>query len=112
MDNMSVASKAWELFSQRYSEGSIWDAIKLLEEDLSGDKSSEIAGFLTEASDSLYDLNFADNSINGTHVIEIVKQDDEWTPVFEDGLIPFIFDCAGIPVSEENLAMLNNIVEQ
>ena len=97
MNNITVASEAWKIFSKRYTDGNVLDAIKQAKDDLLSDKSTMISGFITEASNDLYEHDRIHSMVAGIHMIDVIKTDDGWKPSFQDGVDTFIFDCAGIP---------------
>lgn len=111
MNNSNVASVAWNMFSSRYGKLGLFDKIKLIKQDLSADKSQEIAYYLSEASDSLYENDLATNQICNDYTINVVKKDGEWKPAFEEGIEAFVFNCSGIPISDEGLSIVTEIVD-
>ena len=96
MDNPRVAKVAWNEFIGRYSGLGIIDAVKQAKDDLQYDKSETIAAYIKNASDDLYYEDRASYIIGGDHTIDVIKDNGEWVPVFNDGIEAFIFDCAGI----------------
>ncbi len=97
MDNSKVASRAWELFSERYAGLNIFDAFAQAKADWSSDKSTTISSFIADASDQLYRSDKYNNSVYGSYVIDASKEGDDWNISFEGGTEQFILNCAGIP---------------
>nr|WP_297706774.1 zinc ribbon domain-containing protein [uncultured Butyrivibrio sp.] len=96
MDNSKVASRAWELFSERYAGLNIFDAFAQAKEDWSSDKSTTVSSFIAEASDQLYRSDKYNNSVYGSYVINVTKEGDDWNISFEGGTEQFILNCAGL----------------
>ena len=99
MNNSAVAKEALKSFSSRYTDASFFDIIDNAKQDISADKSEEIAAYLEEASDNLYRSNKSAYLVEGDHVVNVVQNGDDWEPSFEEGFTSFVFDCAGVPVS-------------